>query len=248
VLCNRVDNRRHLSLSRFGRTPPYPVARLDGSFRAPVAPLSTTVARGGGLHVLGAIMENGRAYITDSLAKLAGRNLQIGTVYADPPWRYGNQTTRAATGKHYKTMSTKDLRTMPIETLVQPKAHLHLWTTNGFIGEAIALIGAWGFEYKSCFVWCKPSMGIGNYWRVSHEFLLLGVRGGATFANRSLRSWAELPRAEHSRKPEIVRKWIESASPGPDRLELFGRRAAHGWGVFGDEVTTDLLTSEITRL
>jgi N6-adenosine-specific RNA methylase IME4 len=104
---------------------------------------------------------------------------------------------------------------MPIKDLAADKAHLHLWTTNGFLPDAFAIIEAWGFEYKSCFVWCKPQMGIGNYWRVSHEFLLLGVRGGVTFNDHGLKSYAEIPRSEHSTKPEQVRQMIQKASPGP---------------------------------
>jgi N6-adenosine-specific RNA methylase IME4 len=79
-------------------------------------------------------------------------------------------------------------------------------------------------------------MGIGNYWRVSHEFLLLGVRGEALpFRDKNLMSWVALDRTEHSRKPEPVRMMIERASPGP-YLELFGRRAVEGWSVMGNEV------------
>ena len=41
--------------------------------------------------------------------------------------------------------------------------------------EAFDVIDAWGFRFKSCLVWVKDEIGMGNYWRVSHEFLLLGV-------------------------------------------------------------------------
>ena len=72
-------------------------------------------------------------------------------------------------------------------------------------------------------VWVKPTIGIGNYWRNSHEILLTAVRGNArSFNDHSLKSWLEAERDEHSGKPEEVRGFIERASPGP-RLELFGR-------------------------
>jgi len=90
---------------------------------------------------------------------------------------------------------------------------------------------AWGFEYKSCFVWVKPEMGIGNYWRVSHEFMLLGVRGGLRFRNRGLKSWLEAKRTGHSVKPSQVRELVMKASPGP-YLEMYGREAPmEGWTV-----------------
>jgi len=62
------------------------------------------------------------------------------------------------------------------------------------------------------------------------------VRGEATrFNDATLRSWFECARAEHSAKPEPVRGMLERASPGP-HLELFGRRPAAGWTVWGEQV------------
>lgn len=91
------------------------------------------------------------------------------------PWDYDNRASRGAARNHYRTMTLDEIRAEPVPDLAYQQAHLHLWTTNGFLHEAIDLIGAWGFEYKSCFVWLKPELGCRNYWRVSHEFLLLGV-------------------------------------------------------------------------
>lgn len=176
--------------------------------------------------------EQGRT--VGSLSELSGE--KFGCIYADPPWQYGNQSTRASTDNHYGTMSLDALCEMPIAELAADAAHLHLWTTNGFLFDAKRVMEAWGFEYRSCFVWVKPQMGIGNYWRVSHEFLLLGIRGNAKrFNNRSLISWGEFPRGEHSEKPDAVRGFIEMASPGP-YLELFGREAFDGWTVFGNQI------------
>jgi N6-adenosine-specific RNA methylase IME4 len=163
----------------------------------------------------------------------------FGCVYADPPWQYGNQGTRAATDNHYGTMTIADLCAMPVSELVADDAHLHLWTTNAFIKESFDLIDAWGFEYRSMFIWVKPQMGIGNYWRVSHEIMLLGIRGNAKrFNDRSLKSWVEVSRTKHSAKPGIVRGMIERASHGP-YLELFGRKLVKGWTVFGNQISED---------
>ena len=160
----------------------------------------------------------------------------FGCIYADPPWQYGNQGTRAATDNHYQTMTIADLCAMPVESLVADDAHLHLWTTNAFIQEAFKVIEAWGFEYRSMFIWVKPQMGIGNYWRVSHEIMLLGIRGDAKrFNDRSLKSWTEASRTKHSAKPESVRHMVERASHGP-YLELFGRKLVKGWTVFGNQI------------
>lgn len=172
--------------------------------------------------------------LTDDLSTLAGQ--QFGTIYADPPWAYGNQATRASTGNHYGTMTIGDICNMPIKELTADAAHLHLWTTNSFLRESFELIDAWGFEYKSCAVWVKPQMGIGNYVRVSHEFLMIAVKGDCkSFKKKNVMSWFELPRGKHSAKPDYWRRVIEENSPGP-RLELFGRERVPGWTIFGNQI------------
>jgi N6-adenosine-specific RNA methylase IME4 len=177
----------------------------------------------------------------EDLGVLVSREARFSTVYADPPWRYGNQGTRAATDNHYVTMTVEEIAALPVAGLVADDAHLHLWTTNAFLFDARSIIEAWGFEYKSCFVWVKPEMGIGNYWRVSHEFMLLGVRGRCPFLDKSQMSWIQASRTHHSAKPGGVRSIIEAVSPGP-YLELFGRDAVEGWTVWGNEVSRGLFT------
>lgn len=180
---------------------------------------------------------------TEDLRALTGRGARFGTVYADPPWRYGNQATRAATDNHYPTMGVEEIAALPVAELAAPASHLHLWATVGFLPEALDVLRAWGFDYRSQFIWEKPQMGLGNYWRLSHEILLLGVRGGCRFRDKGLRSCATIPRGRHSAKPEQVRAMIERASPGP-RLELFGRLPAPGWTVWGNEIGRELFSTE----
>lgn len=184
---------------------------------------------------------NESAICTD-LNQLLTEGKKFGTIYADPPWRYQNQGTRASTDNHYAgDMSIEELCSMPVGDLAAEKCHLHVWTTNAFLFECQRLFEAWGFEYKSTFVWVKPSMGIGNYWRNSHEIMLLAIRGGQTAISRSEKSWIECKRGMHSAKPEAVRHSIERLSPGP-YLELFGRAPKTGWTVFGNQIVEELVT------
>jgi N6-adenosine-specific RNA methylase IME4 len=178
-----------------------------------------------------------RTGIFGSLQDIIDRGECFATIYADPPWRYGNQATRASTDNHYQTMSVQDICAEPVPQIVEENAHLHLWTTNAFLREAFDVIDAWGFTYKSCFVWVKPQMGIGNYWRVSHEFLLFGVRGRCPFRARDQMSWGQFDRGQHSAKPDEVRQMIEQVSPGP-YLEMYGREAPilSSWAVYGNQV------------
>lgn len=173
-------------------------------------------------------------------AQIVDAGFKFGTVYADPPWRYDNQGTRASTDNHYSTMTVDELCAMPVRDVVSDKAHLHLWTTNAFLFETPKILEAWGFEYKSTFVWVKPQMGIGNYWRNSHELLITGVRGGLTALSKSERSWVECKRGKHSAKPDQVRDSIMRLSPGP-YLELFGRRNVRDWVVFGNQIEREIV-------
>jgi N6-adenosine-specific RNA methylase IME4 len=172
-----------------------------------------------------------------SLAELLKLHQKFFTVYADPPWQYENEASRGAAANHYRTMSVEEICQEPVRELVEEDAHLHLWTTNAFLSEAFRVIEAWGFQFKSCLVWVKDEIGMGNYWRVSHEFLMLGVRGNLTFRDRTLPSWIRAPRTIHSHKPGIIRSLVERVSPGP-YLELYGREELPGtaWTVFGNQV------------
>lgn len=179
------------------------------------------------------------------LGELVQRGLRYGCIYADPPWAYTNKGTRANVEDTYKsTMTVDEICEEPVGELVADDCHLHLWTTNAFLFDARRVMEAWGFEYKSCFVWVKPQMGIGNYWRVSHEFMLLGIRGKPEFRRRDCMSWGEFDRTAHSKKPAAVRKLIESVSPGP-YLELYGRETVPNWMVYGNEVARTLFDEPV---
>jgi N6-adenosine-specific RNA methylase IME4 len=117
-----------------------------------------------------------------------------------------------------------------------PDAHLHLWVPTPLLPDGFHVLDAWGFPYKGVFVWCKPQIGTGNYWRSACELLLLGVRGRCEFRDHSIPNWVQVDRAEHSAKPKEVRRLLERVSPAP-YLELFARcqAAPPGWTVWGDE-------------
>jgi len=189
-------------------------------------------------------IERGSLKTSCTVEDLDRFTIKCGTVYADPPWRYGNQGTRASTGDHYVGMSVEEICALPVANIAAENSHIHLWTTNAFLFEAQRVLTAWGFTYKSCYIWVKPQMGMGNYWRVSHEFLLLGVRGSTPFSDRSLMSWGQFARRKHSAKPEEIRQLIERASPGP-RIELFARRKAPGWYVWGNEIERSVFDNDI---
>lgn len=167
---------------------------------------------------------------------------------ADPPWaeRGGGKVKRGA-DRHYPLMSTDDICALPVRDLFAPNAHIYIWVTNNFVPDGLCVMSAWGFRYVTNIAWGKVNeegriqQGLGQYFRGSHELLLFGVRGSLPYRLTAEGKRAQhpslvlAPRTEHSVKPEVFRAVVERVSAGP-YVELFARRPAPGWDVWGNEV------------
>lgn len=154
------------------------------------------------------------------------------TIVIDPPWRYDNVATRGAAEDHYPTMSQAELLAMEIPATRD--AHLYLWVTNAFFEDGFALMREWGFTYKTCLTWCKPQIGMGNYFRSTTEHVLFGVRGRLPTSRNDVPTHFVADRKRHSAKPESFYDLVESCSPGPYH-EMFARRRRFGWTAWGNE-------------
>ena len=85
------------------------------------------------------------------------------TILADPPWKT-NQTGRNSNRSaehHYDLMSLEHIKAMPVADLCEDNSHLYLWCPNGLIPEALEVINAWGFIFRSPIYWIKPRLGLG---------------------------------------------------------------------------------------
>ena len=157
-------------------------------------------------------------------------------IYADPPWPYDiiRWNTRYV-GNHYSTMSIEDICNLNVPSA--DDAILYLWATAPRLPEAIEVMKAWGFEYKTCAVWNKETMGLGTWFRIQHELLLVGIKGNPTAPKRSLRkrSIFNIKRTKHSKKPQEFRDMINYWYPNEEKIELFAREHDVGWSVFGNE-------------
>jgi N6-adenosine-specific RNA methylase IME4 len=160
-------------------------------------------------------------------------------IYADPPWRFGDGTTDPgrAIEQQYPTLSLDEIKALPVSGIAAPDCVLFLWTTAPLLSESIEVIPAWGFQYKSCAVWDKERIGMGHYFRIQHELLLIATRGSpGTPADNLLQSSVyREKRGKHSVKPEWFRKTIERYYPSAQRIELFARRESPGWATWGDQ-------------
>ena len=129
--------------------------------------------------------ENLRDQSVDDLERLIVAGKQFGTIYADPPWPYGNQATSAATRNADKREDDGDFIT-GMETRSHLRAagcdlaadeRIVTMDDERVLREAFDVLEAWGFTYKTAFVWVEARLGICNDWRVGHEFMLLRVAG-----------------------------------------------------------------------
>lgn len=159
-------------------------------------------------------------------------------LYADPPWKYGDQLTEdyGPTKFHYPAMTIAELCAMPIKSIVESDAVLFLWVTSPLLFECTPIIEAWGFKYKTSFVWDKIKHNMGHYNSVRHEFLLICTRGSCVPDTKKLHdSVLSIERTKHSAKPEEFRAIIEELYPHGKRLELFARKESKGWSVYGNQ-------------
>ena len=172
---------------------------------------------------------------------------RFATLLADPPWRFLNRTGKVAPEhrrlSRYDTMDTDAIGALPVADLVADRSHCYLWVPNALVADGLAVLGNWGFTYKSVLVWHKvradggsDGRGVGFYFRNVTELVLFGVRGGLRTlgpGRRQVNLFASRKR-EHSRKPEELYDIVEACSPGP-YLELFARYPRLGWSQWGAE-------------
>ena len=99
-------------------------------------------------------------------------NKKYRVIYADPPWSYNDKQDTGMLGgavKHYTTMPLDDICALPVPAA--DNAVLFMWVTSPLLEDSFKVINAWGFKYKSSFVWDKVAHNMGHYNSVRHEFL-----------------------------------------------------------------------------
>ncbi len=162
------------------------------------------------------------------------RSSRLTAPYRKPP-EYTGQTG----------MSIEDLCALPVADLAAPDSALFLWATFPQLPEALRLIEAWGFTYKSvAFVWLKKNKkadswfyGLGFWTRGNAEICLLATKGHPKRQAANIHQFIISPIEAHSKKPDEARAKIISLMGDLPRVELFARQTPPGWAVWGNEVT-----------
>lgn len=173
-------------------------------------------------------------------------------IYADPPWEYkqtGSKTnSRGMAKQHYETMNTKSICELPIKNIKTDNAICFMWATFPNIKEALKVMEAWGFIYKTAgFVWIKKNKksntnfwGMGAYTRANAEVCLLGIskqtKAKQVVKSNAIHQVIESPIEQHSKKPDEARNRIINLLRDGSKIELFARQQVEGWDCWGNEV------------
>ena len=187
--------------------------------------------------------------------KIAGGNAAIaaagaagkryGVIYADPEWRFEPWSRETgmdrAADNHYPTSPVEAIMARPVNDIAAHDSVLFLWATRPMLPQALRVIEAWGFAYKSCTVWGKrragEARGPGYIFSDESELLLYATRGDVP-APAPGTQWPSLiiaPVTAHSEKPARFHELIESYFPSLPKIELNARVRRPGWDVWGAE-------------
>ena len=146
-------------------------------------------------------------------------------------------------------MSLPDICALPVADLADRDCALFMWATFPNLPQALDVIKAWGFTYKTvAFVWCKRNRksggfftGLGHYTRANAEICLLATKGSLKRVSKSVRQIIDTPIEQHSKKPDEARSRIIELFGDVPRIELFARERTAGWDCFGNEVDSDII-------
>ena len=158
-------------------------------------------------------------------------------IYCDPPWQYEySESLSRSIEMHYPSMTLGDIKNMNVPA--EKDSVLLMWATAPKLEEALSVLNAWGFKYRTNSVWDKQIIGIGYWFRGQHELLLVGVKGNFSppMQEDRVSSFYSEKRTEHSRKPDYYYDMIEKCFPARKYLELFSRKKHNDkWTTWGSE-------------
>ena len=145
-------------------------------------------------------------------------------------------------------MGIDALCALPVETLAAKDCLMFLWATFPMLPEALRLIQAWGFTFKTvAFVWLKRNKksptwfyGLGHWTRGNAEICLLATKGHPKRQSAGVHQLIVSPVEQHSKKPDIVRDKIVALMGDLPRIELFARQKSPGWDVWGNEIESSI--------
>jgi len=182
-------------------------------------------------------------------------------IYADPPWYYNDRKKNTKFGAgvhgHYPVMKAKDIKDIDVASISEDNSVLFMWATFPRLPQALQVIEAWGFTYKTLgFSWHKLTrdgklfFGVGAYAKSNCEVCLMATKGNVgilrgeipdpkdklVVRSNYVSSAINAQRDRHSKKPDEIRNRIVELFGDVSRIELFARQQTPGWDTWGNEV------------
>lgn len=175
---------------------------------------------------------------------LTSTGRRFAVLLADPPWPYETGTTDDSRRieNQYPTMTLAQICALEVPAVSKDNAVLFLWSPAPKLDEAMQVIRAWGYTYRTHAVWDKERIGMGYFFRSRHENLLVAERGSFPRPPPPARADSIFVerRTEHSSKPKLAREIIDAMYPEIPKLELFARGVLpDGWHGFGNEYISE---------
>ena len=190
-----------------------------------------------------------------SLSEFPKKKYQI--IYCDPAWDYRDKAKAGKRGSSFKydVMKVQDIMRLPVWDIADNDCVLFMWATAPLMQDALDVIKAWDFTYKTfAFVWTKRqktsskyAVGMGNYSKSNAEYVLVATRGHPKVINDTVKQIiVDTPRRRHSQKPDRVRTDIVKMYGDVSRIELFARSKVHLWDVWGNDPALSYKTLDDT--
>jgi N6-adenosine-specific RNA methylase IME4/ParB-like chromosome segregation protein Spo0J len=175
-----------------------------------------------------------------------GRTFPV--IYADPPWHfeaYSEGGQQKAPAMQYPTMSVADICALEVSKIVARDAVLFMWAVPAVFPDALEVVEAWGFSFKTFAVRVKRNIACGLWFRGQHDPLICATRGSMPPPPEQHSSvfFDDVKIGRHSEKPDAVRDWISQAYPAAGKIELFARTAAPGWVAWGNQAPVAALSA-----
>lgn len=172
-------------------------------------------------------------------------------IYADPPWKYrvySPKGTGRGAEKHYPVMDIEAICALPVSQIAAEDCALFMWVTFPNLMDAIKVMDAWGFTYKTvAFAWVKQNKvaetlfwGMGYWTRSNVEVCVLATKGRPKREAMDVHQVVVSHIQEHSRKPQEVRDRIKRLMGDVPMIELFARQKTEGWDTWGNEVQNSI--------
>jgi len=157
-------------------------------------------------------------------------------IYAAPPWQNDLADISNRAGKHSYSLKVSDIKKMQVPA--EDNAVLFMWATAPLLKEALEVMAAWGFKYKTSSVWDKKKAGLDFWFKGQHELLLVGVKGAfkapeKVYMVSSVHREAE---KDQSKKPVYYNEIIERMFPDEKYLEMFSNQPYNDkWAVWSSQ-------------